>query len=119
MNTPTHTTSMVSPLMLRTDIPREQVTTYWATAHAAKVKKLPNLIEYNQRLFSATDHGFWPATPTVGTRIPEDWRVDGCSELRFGTTVGVLNTAAHAREVYLDEQNAFARVLGQVTPPGG
>ena len=119
MNTPTHTTSMVSPLMLRTDIPREQVTIYWATAHAAKVKTLPNLIEYNQRLFSATDHGFWPATPTVGTRIPEDWRVDGCSEVRFGTTVGVLNTAAHAREVYLDEQNAFARVLGQVTPPGG
>lgn len=119
MKTPTHTTSMVSPLNLRTDIPREQVTTYWATAHAAKVKKLPNLIEYNQRLYSPTDHGFWPATPTVGTVIPEDWRIDGCAEIRFGSTVGIVNSAAHAREVNLDEQNAFARVLGQVTAPGG
>jgi hypothetical protein len=110
---------MVSPLMLRSDIPREQVITYWATVHAGKVKKLPNLIEYNQRLFSATDHGFWPATATVGTIIPDDWRVDGCAEVRFGSTVGILNSAVHTREVNLDEQNAFARVLGQVTAPGG
>jgi hypothetical protein len=116
---PTRTTSMVSPLNLRTDMPREQVTTYWATAHGDKVKKIPNLIEYNQRLFSATDHGFWPATATVGTIIPTDWRVDGCSEVRFGSTVGILNSAAHAREVNLDEQNAFTRVLGQATAPGG
>jgi hypothetical protein len=58
----------------------EAATTYWANAHAEKVKKLPNLIEYNQLLFSTTDHGFWPATPSVGTTIPETWRVDGCGD---------------------------------------
>jgi hypothetical protein len=111
MHTPTHTTSLLSPLMLRTDIPREQDTAYWASVHAEKVKKLPNLVEYNQRLFSTTDHGFWPATTTVGTIIPDAWRLDGCAEIRFASTVGVLNTAVHAREVNLDEQNAFARPI--------
>src|SRR6516225_3321042 len=99
MAVPTHTTSMVSPLMLRTDMPREAATTYWATTHAAKVTKLPNIWEYNQRLFSATDHGFWPATPTVGTTIPPTWRLDGCSEIRFRSTLAMLATGTRAREV--------------------
>ena len=116
---PIRTTSMVSPLMLRSDMTREAATTLWAEDHAAKVKKLPNLSEYNQRLFSATDHGFWPATPGVGTIVPETWRVDGCSEIRFRSTAAMLMTGLHAREVYLDEQNAFERVLGQPTGPGG
>jgi hypothetical protein len=119
MITPTRTTSMVSPLTLRQDITREEATTYWATKHAEKVKKLPDLLEYNQRLFSTTDHGFWPATETVGTTIPESWRMDGCAEIRFRSALRIANTAIHAREVNLDEQNAFARVLVQPTPPGG
>jgi EthD domain len=110
---PVRTTSMLSPLMLRSDMARDAVTTYWANDHAAKVKKLPNVLEYNQRLFSTTDHGYWPATPSVGTTIPETWRVDGCAELRFHSIAAMLMTAPHAREVYLDEQNIFARVLGQ------
>jgi len=116
---PIRTTSMVSPLMLRSDLAREGATTYWATDHAEKVKKLPNLVEYNQRLFSTTDHGFWPATPGIGTTIAKTWRVDGCSEIRFRSAVAILMTGLRAREVYLDEQNAFERVLGQPTGPGG
>jgi len=104
---PIRTTSMVSPLMLRSDLAREGATTYWATDHAEKVKKLPNLVEYNQRLFSTTDHGFWPATPGIGTTIAKTWRVDGCSEIRFRSAVAILMTGLRAREVYLDEAFAF------------
>jgi len=116
---PIRTTSMLSPLMLRSDMARDAATTFWANAHAEKVKKLPNLTEYNQRLFSTTDHGYWPATTGVGTTVPDSWRVDGCAEIRFRSTAAMLMTALHAREVYLDEQNIFARVLGQPTGPGG
>lgn len=119
MHLPTRTTSMLSPLMLRSDMSRDTATPYWAGAHAEKVTKLPNLLEYNQRLFSATDHGYWPATPSVETTVPDSWRVDGCAEIRFRSTAAMLMTALHAREVYVDEQNVFARVLGQSTGPGG
>lgn len=119
MTAPTRTTSMLSPLMLRSDLSREAATTYWATEHADKVTKLPNLLEYNQRLFSTADHGFWPQTPGVGTAIADTWCFDGCAEIRFRSTAAMLTTAAHAREVYLDEQNVFARVLGHPTGPGG
>jgi len=116
---PTRTISMLSPLTLRSDIAREAATTYWATTHATKVTKLPNICEYNQRLFSATDHGFWPASPTVGTIVSPEWRFDGCAEVRFTGMLPMLATGAHAREVYLDEQNVFATVLGHPTGPGG
>lgn len=119
MTAPTRTTSMLSPLMLRGDMPRDAATTYWAGTHAAKVTKLPNLLEYNQRAFSTSDHGFWPPTPGVGTAIADAWRFDGCAEIRFRSAAAMLTTAAHAREVYLDEQNVFARVLGHPTGPGG
>jgi hypothetical protein len=116
---PIRTTSMVSPLMLRSDMTRKAATTYWAQDHADKVKKLPNLIEYNQRLFSPTDYGFWPTTAGVGATVAEKWRVDGCSEIRFPSMAAMLATGVHAREAYLDEQNAFERVLGQPTGRGG
>lgn len=119
VSTSTRTTSMVSPLMLRKDIPRDDGTAYWMGAHAAKVKKLPNIIEYSQQHFSPVDHGYWPSAPSVGVVVPEDWRVDGCSEMRFTSPIGVLRTGMHARDVYLDEQNAFERVVGQMTVPSG
>jgi hypothetical protein len=116
---PTRTTSMLSPLTLRSDIARDDAITYWATTHATKVTKLPHICEYNQRLFSATDHGFWPASSTVGTIVSPDWCFDGCAEVRFTGTLPMLATGAHARPVYLDEQNVFATVLGHPTGPGG
>ncbi|MFE5286022.1 EthD domain-containing protein [Nocardia sp. NPDC056611] len=119
MTIPIRTSSMLSPLMLRGDLPRGTATDYWSTNHAEKVRKLPNLVEYTQRHFSTTDHGFWPATVGVGTSIPADRRLDGCAELRFRSTVATLMTAPHAREVYLDEQNVFGRVIGHATGPGG
>jgi hypothetical protein len=45
--------------------------------------------------------------------------VDGLAEIRLSSMAAGLITTLHAREVYLDEQNAFARVLGQLTGPGG
>ncbi|MGA5544935.1 hypothetical protein ACPCIR_24095 [Mycobacterium sp. NPDC051198] len=119
MTHPTSTTTLFTPLVLRADLPREVATAYWAGPHAEKVKKLPNVEEYNQRLFSATDHGFWPATATVGTAIPAEWRLDGAAEIRFASTLAMATAGLHAREVLLDEQNVFGRVLGHTTNPGG
>ncbi|MFE6923021.1 EthD domain-containing protein [Nocardia sp. NPDC057663] len=119
MTYPIRTISMITPLMLRGDLTREAATTYWAEAHAEKVKKLPNIVEYNQRHFSPTDHSFWPSENGVGTIVPQEWKFDGLAELRFGKTALIPNTALHAREVYLDEQNVFGRVVGYPAFPNG
>jgi hypothetical protein len=116
---PIKTSSFVSPVWLREDLPRETASAYWAGPHAAIVRRLPTLIEYVQHHFSATDHGFWPASERVGTQIPASWRVDGFPEVRFSSTAAALLTPLHMREVFFDEQNVFDRVLGQPTGPGG
>jgi hypothetical protein len=106
--------------MLREDLPRQAASDYWAGRHGEIVKRsLPGVIEYVQHHFSVTDHGFWPATETVGTQIPGPWRIDGYAEVRFRNAAAALTTPLHMREVFLDEQNVFARVLGQPTFPGG
>jgi hypothetical protein len=106
--------------MLREDLSRQAASDYWAGRHGEIVKRtLPGVIEYIQHHFSATDHGFWPATETVGTQIPATWRVDGYAEVRFRNTAAAVMTPLHMREVFLDEQNVFARVLGHPSPPGG
>jgi hypothetical protein len=75
---PIKTASFLSPLMLRDDLPRQTATDYRACRHGEIVKRtLPGVTEYVQHHFSATDHGFWTATETVGTQIPEAWRIDG------------------------------------------
>ncbi|BCI82177.1 hypothetical protein MTY66_38020 [Mycolicibacterium sp. TY66] len=117
--TPTRTTSLLAPLMLRSDLSRDAATTYWAKTHADKVIRLPHLLEYNQRLFSSTDHGFWPATAGIGTSIPRTWHLDGCAEIRFTSAAAMLRTGLHSREVFLDEQNVFTRVLAHHTGPRG
>ena len=77
MNVPTRTTSAIYPLGLRTDLARDVAREYWANQHAEKVKRLPNLVEYNQYHFSNSDRGYWPATPTVGTLVPPACRLMG------------------------------------------
>ena len=119
MSHPIKTTSFVSPVWLREDLPRETASAYWADAHAEIVKRLPGLLEYVQRHFSPTDHGFWPSSEPVGTHIPADWRVDGYAEVRFKGTGTALRLPPHMRQVFLDEQNVFERVLGHPTGPGG
>ncbi|NUP24757.1 MAG: hypothetical protein HOZ81_53635 [Streptomyces sp.] len=119
MSRPVKTTSYMSPVWLRADLPRETALGYWAGPHARIAGRLPHMAEYVQRHFSPTDHGYWPASPTVGTVIPPSWRCDGVAEVRFGSTAAALGMPLHMREVYLDEQNVFERVLGQVTGPGG
>lgn len=113
---PTQVTSGLHLLTLRSDMPRETALAYWAGPHGAIVSRVPGLIEYVQQHFSPTDHGFWPATATVGTSIPPDWRLDGFPETRLA---GDPRTLLHARGLFLDEQNVFERVLGHLTGPGG
>jgi hypothetical protein len=117
---PIHTTSFFGLLMLREDLPRNSATEYWSTTHGEIVKcSLDGVSEYVQRHFSATDHSFWPATPTVGTEVPAAWRLDGYAELRFKGLSSLMTSPLRVRNVYFDEQNAFARVLGHATAPGG
>lgn len=119
MSRPAKTSSMLAPLWYRTDLSRESVMGYWAGPHARTVERLPNLAEYVQHAFSPTDHGYWPPSASVGTVVPQDWRCDGLAEVRFVSTVAALAMPPRMKEVYLDEQHIFQRVLGQATGPGG
>jgi hypothetical protein len=119
MDTPFPTTSGLYPVRLRTDLPRDAAYAYWAATHAEIVKRLPNLVEYNQYHFSATDHGYWPATPTVGTIVPSSWPLDGLTEVRLPSIAAAFRVPLHMREVFLDEQNVFEHVLGHQTGPRG
>ena len=119
MNTPVATTSAIYPVRLRADLPRDVAYAYWAGPHAEIVKRLPHLVEYNQHHFSATDHGYWPATPTVGTIVPSSWPLDGLTEVRLPSMAAAFRVPLHMREVFLDEQNVFEHVLGHQTGPRG
>jgi len=119
MITPVPTTSALYPVRLRGDLQRDVAYAYWAGPHAEIVKRLPHVVEYNQYHFSATDHGYWPATPTVGTTVPSAWPLDGLSEVRMSSMAAALRIPLHMREVFLDEQNVFEHCLGHLTGPGG
>ena len=119
MDTPVPTTSALYPVRLRADLPRDVAYRYWAGQHAEIVKRLPHVVEYNQYHFSATDHGYWPATPTVGTIVPPSWPLDGLTEVRMSSMATGLQIPLHMREVFLDEQNVFEHVLGHQTGPRG
>jgi hypothetical protein len=116
---PRKVTGSVHPVMLRQDMPRDAARAHWAGAHAEILRSVPGIVEYVQQHFSATDHGFWPATPTVGTPIPGDWHLDGFAETRLSTGPDALRTLMHMRGFFLDEQNCFERVLGHLTGPAG
>jgi hypothetical protein len=116
---PVKTTSSVTPLRLRTDLPREKADSYWEHQHADIVRKLKHITEYNQHHFSLTDHGYWPATEMVGTFVPPDWQLDGTAELRFPSAIGQLRNLPGVRPVVFDEQNPFEMVTGYVTGGGG
>jgi len=119
MPEPRKVTSGLYLVMLRQDMPREVAIAHWAGPHADILRKVPGIVEYVQQHFSPMDHGFWPATPTVGTQTPADWRIDGFPETRLSTGPDALRTLLHMRGFLLDEQNAFERVLGHLTGPGG
>jgi len=119
MSVPIRTTSGLYPLRLRADLPRDVAYAYWAGPHAEIARRLPNLLEYNQYHFSATDHGYWPATHTVGTTIPSSWPIDGMTEVRLPGMAAALRVPPHMREVFFDEQNVFEHCIGHLTGPGG
>jgi hypothetical protein len=116
---PILTTSALYPLRLRADLPRDVANSYWAGPHAEIVKRLPHLVEYNQYHFAMADHGYWPATPKVGTTVPLSWPIDGLTEVRFPGMAAALRIPLHMREVFLDEQNVFDDCLGHLIGPGG
>ncbi|OBI39710.1 hypothetical protein [Mycobacterium colombiense] len=116
---PTTTSSALYPLRLRADMDRDAAYTYWAGTHAQIAARLPNLLEYNQYHFSATDHSYWPGTDTVGTRIPDDWRSDGMTEVRLPGLLTSMSIPLHMREILFDEQNVFEHCLGHLSGPGG
>jgi len=119
MHTPLPTTSALYPVRLREDLARDIAYAYWAGPHAEIVRRLPHLVEYNQYRFSATEHGYWPATPTVGTIVPPSRPLDGLTEVRFPSMATAFRVPLHMREVFLDEQNVFEHVLGHQTGPRG
>jgi hypothetical protein len=117
---PIRTLSAIYPIRLRADLPRDVADAYWAGPHAELVKRGGHIAEYRQYHFSATDHGYWPATPTVGTLPHELFRWDGVTEIRLlnlaemaRAAVGMLDTIFH------DEQNVFDNVLGHLCGRGG
>lgn len=120
MTHPLQTTSFLGILTLREDLPRDAAIDYWAKKHGEIVRRsLPGAAEYVQRHFSPSDHGFWPASPTVGTAVPAARMPDGFAEVRFKSALAMATTPLHFREVFFDEQNVFARVLGHPTAPRG
>jgi hypothetical protein len=106
-------------LWFRGDLPREEASAYWRGPHGDIVASVPHIVEYLQHHFSVEDHGFWPAPPGVGALIPPDWRIDGMPEVRLDGAAGALRALPSMRELYLDEQNAFERVLCQLSGPRG
>jgi hypothetical protein len=113
------TTSALYYVRLREDLPRDVARAYWAGPHAEIVRQLPHVAEYRQHHFSATDHGYWPATPKVGTVTPASWRLDGFAEVRFTSIAAATLVPLHMREVFFDEQNVFEQVLGHLAGPTG
>ncbi|CAM3098664.1 hypothetical protein [Skermania piniformis] len=118
--TATKTLSGIYPVRYRADLPRRVADEYWAGPHAELVKRGGHILEYNQYHFAETDHGYWPATPTVGTHPAEMFRWNGVTEVRLRNypemaraAYGMLGTIFH------DEQNVFDNVLGHVCGPGG
>ena len=112
------TTSVLYHVRLRRDMPRDVARAYWAGGHADIVRRLPHISEYRQHHFSPTDHGYWPATPGVGTDTAQD-RLDGLAEMTFTSVLGGLLVGPRARPVFLDEQNAFAWDVGHLAGPYG
>ncbi len=51
--------------------------------------------------------------------MPPDWRIDGMPEVRLDSAAGALRALPSMRELYLDEQRAFERVLCQLSGPRG
>ena len=106
-------------LSFRGDLDPAYADAYWEGGHGDVVAANPGTREYRQHHFSPDDHGFWPAPARLGTRIPADWRLDGMPEVTFGRSfprVGMIRATA---KIYLDEQNAFERMLAQFTGPRG
>lgn len=109
-------------LWTRADLPREQAMTYWAGPHRVLVSRMKHLDEYRQLHFSATDHGFWPGPPGIGTAVPTDWRIDGMPEVTFESALAPLKSTLSPSElwaIYQDESKAFDRMLCNPTGPNG
>lgn len=120
VTTPIKTLSGIYPIRFRADQLRDVAANYWAGPHAELVKRGGHIYEYNQYHFSADDHGFWPATPTVGTFPVDLFKWDGVTEVRLKNATEMAR-AAHGMldTIFRDEQNVFDNVLGHICGPRG
>lgn len=117
---PIRTLSAIYPVRFRADLPREVADTYWAGTHAELVKQGGHIFEYNQLHLSENDHGYWPATPTVGTHPADLFRWDGVTEVRLRNIIEMARAAYGMLDtIFHDEQNVFDNVLGHVCGPRG
>lgn len=118
--TPIKTLSGIYPVRFRADLPRDVASEYWAGPHAELVKRGGHIFEYNQYHFSDRDHGYWPASPTVGTYPMDLFRWDGVTEVRLRNITEIARAAyGMLGTIFHDEQNVFDNVLGHVCGPGG
>lgn len=117
---PIRTLSGIYPVRFRADLPRDIADEYWTGPHAELVKRGGHIYEYNQYHFSADDHGYWPATPTVGTLPTDLHRWDGVTEVRLRNVTEMARAAySMLGTIFHDEQNVFDDVLGHVCGPRG
>ncbi|WP_440713631.1 hypothetical protein [Gordonia sp. FQ] len=117
---PIKTLSGIYPIRLRADLPRDVAAGYWAGPHAELVKRGGHIYEYNQYHLSDDDHGYWPATPTVGTLPPDLFKWDGVTEVRLRNAAEMARAARGMLETIVhDEQNVFDNVLGHICGPRG
>jgi hypothetical protein len=120
MSRPINTLSAIYPVLLRSDLPRDEADAYWAGPHAELVKRGGHIMEYNQYHLSPTDVGYWPATPTVGVNPDPAFRWDGVTEVRLASFTEMARAAYGMLDtIFRDEQNVFDNVLGHVCGPGG
>ncbi|WP_265443125.1 hypothetical protein [Flexivirga meconopsidis] len=119
MSQPETITAGLFSVRFRDDVPREVAVSHWEHQHADIMRHLPHIDEYRQRQFSAVDHGYWPATPGVGTTISPEYRLDGFAEIRWPNMLGIVRTSFHSSQILHDEQNLFRHVVGQLAPRRG
>jgi hypothetical protein len=106
-------------LWFRADLDPAVADAYWEGGHGDIVAAGPGKREYRQHHFSRDDHGFWPAPAGIGTRIPADWRLDGMPEVALGNVLPSFALVTATAKIFVDEQNAFERMLAQFTGPRG
>lgn len=102
------------PIWLRADLSKVNAQAYWRGPHGQIANKNPAIDEYLQHHFSNTGHGFWDVPKGIGGGIPQDWKMDGVTEVRLNSILTAIFTRLFLMKAnVLDEQNVFDRTLAK------